>query len=283
MTAVAHLGVELLRHSPEARPRAVVMTMGALHEGHRSLMRHARSLVGATGEVVVTDFVNPTQFGAGEDFEAYPRTLAADIAACEAEGVDIVFAPDVTEVYGNSASSDAGWEITVDPGQLGEELEGVHRPGHFRGMLTVVHALLGITQSDYALFGEKDYQQLTLIRAMVQTLRIPVEVVGSPTVRESDGLAMSSRNVYLSNDERERAAAIPRALYAAIAQSGAGAAAMERAALLELRGKIDVDYCEVRTPDLRGPAANGPARILVAGQVGNTRLIDNMAAEVVGP
>jgi pantoate--beta-alanine ligase len=283
MTAVAYLGSELVRQSPEARPRAVVMTMGALHEGHRSLMRHARSLVGGAGEVVVTDFVNPTQFGAGEDYEAYPRTLAADIAACEAEGVDIVFAPDVTEVYGSSALGDAQWEITVDPGQLGEELEGVSRPGHFRGMLTVVHALFGITQSDFALFGEKDYQQLTLIKAMVQSLRIPVEVVGSPTVRESDGLAMSSRNVYLSHEERERAAAIPRALHAAIAQSGAGAAAMERAALLELDGKVNVDYCEVRTTDLRGPAVNGPARILVAGQVGNTRLIDNMAVEVVGP
>lgn len=283
MTVVAHKSSDLLRNPRDPHPRAVVMTMGALHEGHRSLMRHARSLVGATGEVVVTDFVNPTQFGAGEDFEAYPRTLAADIAACEAEGVDIVFAPDVTEVYGNTAVGDAGWEITVDPGQLGEELEGVHRPGHFRGMLTVVHALLGITQSEYALFGEKDYQQLTLIRAMVQTLRIPVEVVGSPTVRESDGLAMSSRNVYLSSDERQRAAAIPRALHAAIAHSNAGVAAMERAALLELDGKVDVDYCEVRTPDLRGPAVSGPARILVAGQVGKTRLIDNMAAEVVGP
>jgi pantoate--beta-alanine ligase len=282
MTSVAHKSSDLVRPSRDSRPRAVVMTMGALHEGHRSLMRHARSVVGAAGEVVVTDFVNPTQFGAGEDFEAYPRTLAADIAACEAEGVDIVFAPDVTEVYGTTGTSDGGWEITVDPGQLGAELEGVHRPGHFRGMLTVVHALLGITQSDFALFGEKDYQQLTLIRAMVQSLRIPVEVVGSPTVRESDGLAMSSRNVYLSTDERERAAAIPRALHAAVAHSGSGAAAMEQAGLRELEGKVDVDYFEVRTPDLRRPAVNGPARILVAGQVGKTRLIDNMAAEVVG-
>lgn len=283
MTTVVHRAVDLRRDLSTARPRAVVMTMGALHEGHRALMRQARSIVGDSGEVVVTDFVNPTQFGTGEDFDAYPRTLDADIAACAEEGVDVVLVPDVVEVYGTADPAGDAWGITVDPGRLGDELEGAARPGHFRGMLTVVHTLLGMTVPDHALFGEKDYQQLTMIAAMVETLRIPVSVVGVPTVREHDGLAMSSRNVYLSAEERVRAAAVPRALQAAVRHAAQGVDAMEAAGRSELEGIGDVDYFEVRTPDLRARPERGPARVLAAVRVGRTRLIDNLPAEVGAP
>lgn len=280
MTTVMHRAVDLLRSASESRPRAVVMTMGALHEGHRTLMREARTIVGIDGEVVVTDFVNPLQFGNGEDFEAYPRTLDSDIAACSAEGVDIVFAPDVYEMYGTAHPGSNPWAITIDPGKLGEELEGVARPGHFRGMLTVVHTLLGMTNSQFALFGEKDYQQLTAIRSMVTELRIPVSVVGIPTVREPDGLAMSSRNRFLGEQARARAAAIPRALQAAVDHASEGVDAMERAGRAALSGVDLIDYFEVRTPDLQARAERGSARVLVAVQIDGVRLIDNVAAEV---
>jgi pantoate--beta-alanine ligase len=190
---------------PTSERRAVVMTMGALHAGHVALMSAARDLVGPDGTVVVTLFVNPTQFSAAEDFHRYPRTFDDDVAACAAAGVDVVFAPSVREMYGD----DAGFtdhSVTIDPGHLGTVLEGVVRPGHFRGMLTVVAKLMAMTQPDVALFGEKDYQQLVLIGRMATDLAVPVRVVGVPTVREADGLALSSRNHYLSADEREQAA-----------------------------------------------------------------------------
>ncbi|MFF7204355.1 pantoate--beta-alanine ligase [Streptomyces sp. NPDC008141] len=190
--------------------RAVVMTMGALHEGHASLVRSARDLVGPTGSVVVTVFVNPLQFGAGEDLARYPRTLDADLATAEAAGADIVFAPSVDEVYPGGEP-----QVRISAGPMGERLEGASRPGHFDGMLTVVAKLLHLTRPDIALYGQKDAQQLALIRRMARDLNFPVEIVGVPTVREEDGLALSSRNRYLSSAERITALSLSRALFAA--------------------------------------------------------------------
>ncbi|MFE9405841.1 pantoate--beta-alanine ligase [Streptomyces sp. NPDC006530] len=190
--------------------RAVVMTMGALHEGHATLIRTARTLAGPAGQVVVTVFVNPLQFGAGEDLDRYPRTLDADRAIAEREGADAVFAPSVDEVYPGGEP-----QVRVTAGPMGELLEGASRPGHFDGMLTVVAKLLHLTAPDVALYGQKDAQQLALIRRMVRDLNFPVEIVGVPTVREDDGLALSSRNRYLSPAERSAARALSRALFAA--------------------------------------------------------------------
>ncbi|MEU8824404.1 pantoate--beta-alanine ligase [Streptomyces sp. NPDC048636] len=206
---------------------AVVMTMGALHEGHASLIRAARARVGAKGLVTVTVFVNPLQFGAGEDLDRYPRTLDADLEVAAAAGADIVFAPRLDEVYPGGEPL-----IRLAAGPLGERYEGASRPGHFDGMLTVVAKLLHLTRPDVAFFGEKDAQQLALIRRMVADLNFPVEVVGVPTVREGDGLALSSRNRYLSADERRTALALSRALFAGrdagllAAGRGAGAEAL---------------------------------------------------------
>ncbi|TVL92131.1 pantoate--beta-alanine ligase [Streptomyces sp. SAJ15] len=188
---------------------AVVMTMGALHEGHASLIRAARARVGAKGLVTVTVFVNPLQFGAGEDLDRYPRTLDADLTVAAAAGADIVFAPSVEEVYPGGEP-----HVRLTAGPMGERYEGASRPGHFDGMLTVVAKLLHLTRPDVAFFGEKDAQQLALIHRMVRDLNFPVEVVGVPTVREGDGLALSSRNRYLSGPERGTALALSRALFA---------------------------------------------------------------------
>ncbi|MGW1885804.1 pantoate--beta-alanine ligase [Streptomyces sp. NPDC001970] len=196
-------------HSPGG-PVAVVMTMGALHEGHATLVRTAREHVGRKGTVVVTVFVNPLQFGAGEDLDRYPRTLDADVKTAQAAGADLVFAPSVDEVYPGGEP-----QVRISAGPMGELLEGTFRPGHFDGMLTVVAKLLHLTRPDVALFGQKDAQQLALIRRMVRDLNFPVEIVGVPTVREPDGLALSSRNRYLAPDERRTALALSRALFAA--------------------------------------------------------------------
>ncbi|MDI9886095.1 pantoate--beta-alanine ligase [Streptomyces sp. HNM0645] len=190
--------------------RAVVMTMGALHDGHATLVRTARSLVGPAGQVVVTVFVNPLQFGAGEDLDRYPRTLEADLKTAAEAGADAVFAPSADEVYPGGEP-----QVRITAGPMGELLEGVSRPGHFDGMLTVVAKLLHLTRPDTALYGQKDAQQLALIRRMVRDLNFPVEIVGVPTVREPDGLALSSRNRYLSTEERHTALALSRALFAA--------------------------------------------------------------------
>jgi pantoate--beta-alanine ligase len=184
--------------------RAVVMTMGALHEGHATLIRTAREIAGPDGEVVVTVFVNPLQFGAGEDLDRYPRTLEADLKIAEDSGADAVFAPSADEVYPGGEP-----QVRISAGPMGERLEGASRPGHFDGMLTVVAKLLHLTRPDIALYGQKDAQQLALIRRMVR-----VEIVGVPTVREDDGLAMSSRNRYLKPQERRTALALSRALFA---------------------------------------------------------------------
>lgn len=252
--------------------RAVVMTMGALHDGHAALMDAARSIVGPGGDVVVTVFVNPLQFGAGEDFDAYPRPREADERVCADHGVDVLFMPDVTEMYGSG-----GQHITIDPGDLGDILEGEFRPGHFSGMLTVVAKLLFLTQADIALFGEKDYQQLVCIRRMVDELAFPTQIVGVPTVREPDGLAMSSRNVYLDAEDRRRAARIPLALDAARAGlvDGIDHALAAARRVLDEDADIEVEYLTVRALDL-GDAKPGPVRILIAARLGSTRLIDNV-------
>ena len=281
MTALVHTVADLARATEGAGPRAVVMTMGALHDGHASLIRAARQEAGAGGTVVVTVFVNPTQFGAGEDFARYPRTLDDDVAIATEAGADVVLAPDATEVYGPAQGFRAD-SVTVDPGPLGDVLEGAARPGHFRGVLTVVLKLLAMTGADVALFGEKDYQQLTLIRRMVQDLSLPVRIVGVPTVRDPDGLALSSRNRYLSTEERAAAVTIPRALAAVAAAAGDGADAGVAAgrAVLAAEPAIDLDYLVVTDPGLGPAPARGPARALIAARIGSTRLIDNRAVEV---
>lgn len=275
MTVLARTRGELGDSVPAGAPTAVVMTMGALHEGHAELMREARRRL-PQGRIIVTDFVNPTQFGPGEDFARYPRTLEADIEVCERNGVDVVFAPSVDEVYGAS-----GLGITVDPGPRGGILEGASRPGHFAGVLTVVAKLMHLARPDIALFGEKDYQQLVLIRDMVRALDFPVEVIGVPTVREPDGLAMSSRNRYLSVEARRRASVIPLALErgGAAARDGVDAAVHATRAALATSG-FAIDYVAVTDLDLGAPVASGPGRLLVAVRVDDTRLIDNARIEI---
>ncbi|MEU8525666.1 MULTISPECIES: pantoate--beta-alanine ligase [Streptomyces] len=216
-----------LRTQGSAGPRAVVMTMGALHDGHATLIRTARAHVGPEGHVTVTVFVNPLQFGAGEDLDRYPRTLDADLKIAQEAGADAVFAPSADEVYPGGEP-----QVRITAGPMGERLEGASRPGHFDGMLTVVAKLLHLTRPDVAFFGQKDAQQLALIRRMVRDLNFPVEIVGVPTVREADGLALSSRNRYLSPDERRTALALSRALFAARDRLGAQHALRARAASL---------------------------------------------------
>ncbi len=251
----------------------LVPTMGALHDGHASLLGHARARLDGADHLVASIFVNPLQFGPGEDLDRYPRTLDADLDICATQGVDVVFAPTVDEVYPGGEP-----QVTVSPGPLGEVLEGAIRPTHFRGVLTVVAKLFGLVRPDVAVFGEKDYQQLVLIRRMAEDLCMGVDVVGAPTVREESGLAMSSRNAYLDGDERVAAGAISTALRAAVdaAEIGAdGALTAARAVLDEAKG-VELDYLELTGPDLGPAPSRGDARMLVAARVGSTRLIDNM-------
>ena len=281
MTQVIRRRSEIAAVRPPSGRTAVVMTMGALHEGHAALVRAGRKIVESSGHVIVTVFVNPRQFGAGEDFERYPRTLEDDVEIARSAGADVVFAPEVDEVYPPDGSPAAS--IALDPGPLGGELEGAARPGHFAGMLTVVAKLLHMTRPDVALFGEKDYQQLVLVRAMASALDFPVDIVGVPTVREADGLAMNSRNRYLSPTARDVAAAIPAALDAGRGAAVHGADAVEDA----VRRRLDeaerstglpvrVDYVAVRSTDLGPAPTTGDARLLVAVIVDGTRLLDNV-------
>ncbi|WP_067437702.1 pantoate--beta-alanine ligase [Nocardioides jensenii] len=255
-----------------------VPTMGALHVGHASLMDAARAEVG-DGPVVVSIFVNPLQFGAGEDLDRYPRTLESDLALCGEHGVDIVFAPAVDEVYpGSGPGGVIEPQVTLEPGPLAEILEGATRPGHFRGVLIVVAKLFGLVRPDVAVFGQKDYQQLTLIRRMVDDLCMGIDVVGAETVREADGLALSSRNRYLDPTQREHAVALSRTLLRARHNAAHGVDSALAAARAELRSSegVDLDYLVVTGTDL-GPAPDhGEARVLIAARVGATRLIDNM-------
>jgi pantoate--beta-alanine ligase len=251
---------------------AVVMTMGALHEGHRALLRAARE---QADHLIATVFVNPLQFGPNEDFDRYPRTLDADLAVCAEAGADLVFAPDRAEMYPSGEPM-----VRVNPGPLGERLEGASRPGFFHGVLTVVLKLLQLTRPDLAFFGEKDYQQLTLVRRMALDLDVPVRIVGVPTVREPDGLALSSRNRYLAPAERQAALTLSAALRAGAeaAAQGLDAEAAARAAFNSATAKLD--YLVLTDPDLGPAPAKGPGRMLVAAWVGSTRLIDNIAVEV---
>lgn len=263
---------------PTARAqRAVVMTMGALHEGHAALIRAARDEVGLSGHVTVTIFVNPTQFGAGEDFDRYPRTLEADIQLCADEDVDLVFAPAMDAIY-----PDGDPQVTVSPGVLGDVLEGEIRPGHFGGVLTVVMKLLNLTGADVALFGEKDYQQVILIQQMVKDLNLRTRIQPVPTVRAKDGLALSSRNRYLNDSERHAALAIPEAIRQArvAAELGRGPDAIVGTAELQLiSAGLEVDYVKLLSPTMGPTPAQGPARLLIAARAGATRLLDN--AEII--
>lgn len=260
---------------PRAARVGAVLTMGALHDGHAALLDSARA---AADIVIATVFVNPAQFGPAEDLARYPRPLDDDLDRCRAHGVDLVWVPDVVDVY------PAPPRIGIDPGDLGRILEGAARPGHFAGVLLVVHKFLELIRPHSAHFGEKDYQQLTLVRAMARDLDLPVDIVGVPTVREADGLARSSRNVFLDADARARAVAIPRALRAgqAVGPHGAAAVLGAASAVLDRADGVAVDYLELRDPALGPAPVAGPARLLTAARVGSTRLIDNVVVDLVG-
>jgi len=281
---------ELTVHSGPADLRAVtgalratgrrvtlVPTMGALHRGHRELIAQARRIPNAV--TVVSIFVNPLQFAAGEDLDRYPRDLDADLDVCRAAGVELVLAPSVSQMYGDDRAG-----LGVHAGQLGDELEGAVRPAHFDGVLTVVAKLFHVVGPDLAFFGEKDYQQLVLIRRMVRALDFDVRVVGVPTVRDRDGLALSSRNGYLTGEHRRSALALSAALTAGAHAAGGGPRAVLGAArsVLDAEPGIAVDYLELRGPDLGPAPRHGDARLLVAAKVGSTRLIDN-AGVILGP
>jgi len=250
---------------------ALVPTMGALHPGHLALVAHARTLARHS---LASLFVNPTQFGPSEDFTRYPRDEAADAAKLAAAGCDLLFAPEVAEMY------PAGFAAAVDPGPLARRLEGSFRPGHFVGVATVVTKLLLQALPDFACFGEKDYQQLLVIRRVAADLDIPVRIEGVPTVRESDGLALSSRNRYLSGAERRIAPELHRTLETVARQARAGdaqAAPQGRAGLLQA-GFAKVDYLEICDAATLEPLTDldRPGRVLAAAWLGKTRLIDNI-------
>jgi pantoate--beta-alanine ligase len=269
-----------------AHVRAFAPTMGALHDGHASLIRQARTMAGANGLVLSSIFVNPTQFGPQEDFAKYPRTLESDVAILTAAGCDAVFVPSAEEMYPgirtlNTQHSAMG--TSVDPGPLANALEGAIRPGHFRGVCTVVAKLLNITQPTHLLLGQKDFQQQAILRLMVRELDMPCEVVTCPTLRESDGLAMSSRNRYLSTDERSRAPAIFQAMSTAKAMFDAGerqAATLNNHMQQRITAAgMHVQYALVADRDTLSPfqhRIDQPAVLLVAAKLGTTRLIDNL-------
>jgi pantoate--beta-alanine ligase len=271
-------------------PVVLVPTMGALHDGHRSVLRVARELAGPAGSVLVSIFVNPLQFGPAEDFDRYPRPIEHDVAACAQERVTAIFHPDTTLMYPSPPL------VTVNPGPVGRVLEGQSRPGFFDGVLTVVLKLFHLTEPDAAVFGAKDAQQLALIRQMVTDLDLRVEIVSAPLHRDSDGLATSSRNAYLSAAERAAALALPRAITAASAAAprGAGpAVAAARAVLDEAAAgspPLRLDYLVLADPTTFtavGHDHRGAALLLVAAKVGTTRLIDNtrlqIGASTAGP
>ena len=257
-------------------PLGLVPTMGALHEGHKSLIDRATEECGAA---VVSIFVNPAQFAAGEDYDTYPRTFEADLEACREMGVACVYAPRANVMY------PGGYDTWVDVPGLGAPLCGSHRAGHFRGVATVVLKLFTACLPHRAYFGEKDYQQLVLIRRMTQDLDLGVEIVPCPIVREDDGMALSSRNAYLSTDERSRARAISAALFDAKKKVAAGerfSAAIIQACMGELeKAGSRVDYVEIVEPATleRVEQINGSARMAVAAYIGETRLIDNILLE----
>lgn len=255
----------------------IVPTLGALHRAHRSLVAAAKERCAV---VVVTIFVNPTQFGANEDLGAYPRPLEADLALCRDAGVDIVFAPSVAEMYGGEERT------VVRVCGITDHLCGPHRPGHFDGVATVVAKLFHIVPADAAFFGEKDYQQLQVIRRMVRDLNIPIEIVACPTIREPDGLAVSSRNAYLNDSERAQAAILHRAMCAARERIVTGERETHRliddmTAMILSAGPAKIDYVEIVDADSLEPVRElrGAARICVAVRIGACRLIDNIGVD----
>lgn len=260
----------------ETIPIAAVLTMGALHQGHAELVRFAKANTPNSTRVIATIFVNPTQFNNASDLDDYPRTLDSDLEILESAGADAVFIPTVSQMYPN------GLEVNppMDPGEIGEVLEGKARPGHFRGMLTVVHRLLSITHADYSFFGEKDFQQLTLVKAMVDFSKMPIEIVGVPTVRDEFGLALSSRNRRLSPDAIEQARLIPKAMRKAaetflesgsvLEAEGAGKSVLEKV------GHFEIEYFEIKSNDLVSQPTTNDARVFVAVNIEGVRLIDNL-------
>jgi pantoate--beta-alanine ligase len=252
---------------------AMVPTMGALHAGHMALVKEARRLA---DHVVVSIFVNPTQFGPNEDLSAYPRREAEDVAMLEAGGVEVLWAPTVEAMY------PAGFATSIRVAGVSETLDGAHRPGHFDGVATVVSKLFGQVQPDVACFGEKDYQQLAVIRRMVADLNLPVVIAGVPTQRDSEGLALSSRNTYLSAQQKRQALSLSRALNVAASGICEGAdipSALDVATKAILAGGFDtVDYVELRDAATLAPleSLGTPARLLAAARIGGTRLIDNV-------
>lgn len=260
---------------------AMVPTMGALHEGHLTLVREARA---RAAHVVVSIFVNPLQFGANEDLGAYPRQMAKDSAMLEAEGVSLLWAPTVAVMYPQ------GFASTVSVSGVSDDLDGAARPGHFDGVATVVCKLFNQVRPDLALFGEKDWQQLAVIRRMARDLDLTFPraeaILGVPTVREADGLALSSRNAYLTPDERARAAALPRAMRRAIAAIEAGEPTAPALTTLQAEllaaGFASIDYAELRDPDSLAERQQAPGRLFVAARIGKARLIDNMAVNKAG-
>lgn len=251
----------------------VVPTMGALHEGHLSLIEEARR---HSDRVIVTIFVNPMQFNNPEDLTKYPRNEARDLALLEAAGVDVLFAPGVEEVYPQ------GFATQVRVAGVSEPLEGAFRPGHFEGVATVVAKLFGMTQAGRAFFGEKDWQQLQVVKRMATDLNIPVRVIGCPTIREADGLAMSSRNVRLSAEERQIAPALWRAMQAAAEaiRGGADPAAVLAEARVRIlsAGYREIEYLEIRSAEGLRPVVDlaEPVRMLAAAWLGDVRMIDNI-------
>ena len=273
LTRVAEIREAVSRAKGSGLSIGLVPTMGALHAGHGALIDRARA---ESGCVVVTIFVNPLQFDRQEDYERYARGLPADLEFCRRRGADLVFAPELEEVYPQPQ------RVFVDAPSLSEYLCGMHRPGHFRGVATVVTKLFNMVPADRAYFGEKDAQQLAIIRALVADLNMPIAIVPVPTVRESDGLAISSRNVRLDPRQRQSAAALNRALRAAAASlsAGAGPGEARQAALTVLSSEpsLRVEYLEIVDPESMQPVAQirGPVRIAAAVWAGETRLIDNV-------
>jgi pantoate--beta-alanine ligase len=272
---VVRTAAEMAAWSRAARARgqriAFVPTMGALHEGHVTLLREARR---RGDKLALSIFVNPTQFGPNEDLARYPRDLPGDLQKAAGAGTDVAFVPEAADIY------PSGFQTVVEVRELARGLDGIFRPNHFAGVATVVAKLFNIVAPDLALFGEKDFQQLAIVRRMVTDLAMPIEIVGIPTVREEDGLAMSSRNAYLSPEERRRALSLSRVLFGARDRAAAGI--RETALLLqEARDGLDVDkldYLELCDADTLVPitAVDRPAVLLVAAFIGRTRLIDNV-------
>jgi pantoate--beta-alanine ligase len=260
----------------EATPIAAVLTMGALHQGHAELVRYAKENTPNGTRVIATIFVNPTQFNSSSDLAEYPRTLDSDLETLRSAGAAAAFVPDVAQMYPN------GLEVNppMEPGAIGDVLEGQARPGHFRGMLTVVHRLLSITHASYSFFGEKDFQQLTLVKAMVDNTKMPIEIIGVPTVRDEFGLALSSRNRRLSTQGLELARLIPAAMKKAtevfLVEGSIADAELAGRKILEADNEIEIEYFEIKSNDLVSQPKLDNARVFVAVTIEDVRLIDNL-------